>query len=575
MKRLLDIFFKAEGANPWTVLACLVAASLAEGLGIATLLPLVALGTEEGGGSDSPLAQTINGTLRALGLEPELGPLLALVVGGLALKALLVMIAMRYVGHATAEVATNLRRRIIRNLMRVRWSFLIHQPMGRITNTVSNDATRSAQAYLLVAELVAQGTQVIVYTLIAFFVSWRLALAAFAFGLVMVGALHFLVRISRRAGWRQTQRTKELLVFLSDTLVNIKPIKAMGRQEAFQNLLEARITSLRNALRRQVTSRETLTGLQEMLLVLVLGGGFYLAVTSFRIDVAEILVTGILLSRMVSSVGKIQRAYQKAVLFESAFHSAEELIAEAQAAPEPNPGRLTPTLEQGVRLQRVSFAHAETPVLRDVSLEVPVRAMTVLAGPSGSGKTTIVDLILGLHWPDEGQVLVDGRPLDTLDLQQWRDVIGYVPQELLLFHDTILANVTLGDPRVGEAEVRAALETAGCWGFVSALPDGLHETVGEKGARLSGGQRQRIALARALVLRPKLLILDEVTSALDPETAYDIARAIAELTDRITVLVISHRPEFLEIADRIYRIENGSVAEATPALRAGAKLTAS
>jgi ATP-binding cassette subfamily C protein len=575
MKRLLAIYFTARGANPWTVLACLLGASLAEGLGIATLLPLVALGTEQGAATTSPVGQVITGALAAMGLQPELGPLLAVVVGGLALKALLVMVAMQYVGYATAEVATDLRRRIIRSLMRVRWSFLIHLPMGRIANVVGNDATRSAQAYLLVAELAAEVMQALIYTLIAFAVSWRLAASAFGFGAAMAFGLHFLVRMSRKAGWRQTQRTKELLVFLSDTLANIKPVKAMARQEAFEHLLEDRVAKLRNALRRQVTSRETLSGLQELILVLVLGGGFFVAVSWFHHPVPEILVTGILLSRMVSSVGRIQRAYQKAVLYESAYHAALELIGDAQAAPEPDPGRLQPTLDEGVRLARVSFAYNGVPMLRDVSLEVPVGSLTVLAGPSGSGKTTIADLILGLYRPDEGQVLIDGRPLDGLHLQDWRRMIGYVPQELLLFHDTIFANVALGDPGIGEAEVRAALETAGAWDFVAALPDGLQEAVGERGARLSGGQRQRIALARALVLGPRLLILDEVTSALDPESAYDIARSIRALTDRVTVLAISHRPEFLEIADRLYRIEQGEVQEMALPAAAEAKLTTS
>jgi ATP-binding cassette subfamily C protein len=185
----------------------------------------------------------------------------------------------------------------------------------------------------------------------------------------------------------------------------------------------------------------------------------------------------------------------------------------------------------------------------------------VLAGPSGSGKTTIVDLILGLYRPDRGEVRIDGVPLGEIDLQRWRAMVGYVPQELLLFNDTVLANVTLGDPGLDEAAVREVLETAGAWAFVSRLPQGLHEVVGEKGAKLSGGQRQRVAMARALVARPRLLVLDEVTSALDPATAEALAGEIRALTRTTTVLVVSHRPEFMGIADRIYRVEAGRVGQ--------------
>jgi ATP-binding cassette subfamily C protein len=145
-----------------------------------------------------------------------------------------------------------------------------------------------------------------------------------------------------------------------------------------------------------------------------------------------------------------------------------------------------------------------------------------------------------------------------------------VPQELVLFHDTIFANVGLGDRKISEVDVRGALELAGAWEFVDALPAGIRTEVGEGGAKLSGGQRQRIALARALVGRPRLLILDEVTSALDPETEWQIVQGIRDLADDMAVLAITHRPAFLEIADRLYRVADGRVVEAAPELTVAA-----
>jgi ATP-binding cassette subfamily C protein len=138
-------------------------------------------------------------------------------------------------------------------------------------------------------------------------------------------------------------------------------------------------------------------------------------------------------------------------------------------------------------------------------------------------------------------------------------MIGYVPQELVLFHDTIFANIALGDPSVGEAEVREALKAAGALDFVEAMPDGLQTQVGEKGTKISGGQRQRIALARALVTRPHILILDEVTSALDPETERAIVANIRALRGGSTIIAITHRPALLEIADQVYALSDGQV----------------
>jgi ATP-binding cassette subfamily C protein len=145
-----------------------------------------------------------------------------------------------------------------------------------------------------------------------------------------------------------------------------------------------------------------------------------------------------------------------------------------------------------------------------------------------------------------------------------------VPQELALFHDSIFANVALGDLRIHDDEVRRALELAGAWEFVDALPEGMMTQVGEAGAKLSGGQRQRIALARALVGDPRLLILDEVTSALDPDTEWQIVQSIRELADTMAVLAITHRPAFLEVADLLYRVADGRVLEAAPEFKVAA-----
>ncbi len=218
------------------------------------------------------------------------------------------------------------------------------------------------------------------------------------------------------------------------------------------------------------------------------------------------------------------------------------------------------TFGRDIRLENVSFGYDEKPILRSVSMTVPARSITAVVGPSGAGKTTFADLIIGFYPVTDGRILIDGVPLDEIDMTNWRRQIGYVPQELVLFHDSILANISLGDKAIGEREAREALETAGARQFIEQLPNGLNTVVGERGSKLSGGQRQRIALARALAAKPRLLIMDEVTSALDPETEREICENIrTNLAGEVTILAITHRPAFLDIADHVYRVEDGRI----------------
>ena len=215
--------------------------------------------------------------------------------------------------------------------------------------------------------------------------------------------------------------------------------------------------------------------------------------------------------------------------------------------------------ERSIKLDNVTFTYDQHPVLENASLEIPVGSLTTLIGPSGSGKTTVVDLIIGLLKPQSGNVLLDDTPLPSLDLKAWRRMIGYVPQETLLLHDSILHNVTLGDPELSEDDAVQALKSAGAWEFVERMPAGIHSTVGERGTKISGGQRQRIMIARALVHKPALLILDEATSALDPENEAAIGETMRMLRGDLTILAISHQTALVKAADCVYRLGNGTI----------------
>jgi ATP-binding cassette subfamily C protein len=229
-------------------------------------------------------------------------------------------------------------------------------------------------------------------------------------------------------------------------------------------------------------------------------------------------------------------------------------------------------LRQTIRFEKVGFRYKENWIVRNAALTIPAGGITAVVGSSGAGKTTIVDMVTTLLQPQEGEIWIDDLPLKQVDRRAWRRMIGYVPQDTVLLHDTVAKNVTLGDPDLTDADAEAALRAAGIWNFVSGLPEGLRAIVGERGGMLSGGQRQRIAIARALAHKPSLLILDEATNALDAETEAAICRTLESLRGELTIITISHQSPLVDVADRIYRIGDGTATlvadrslQATPA----------
>jgi len=575
MRTVFAIFLKAHDTRPWLVMACLIFGGIAEAAGVGTLLPVISTLSGDASANASPLSGHIQGAMTWVGVEPTLGAMIVMMCGFLVLKALLSFAALTYAGVSSATVAIGMRRRLIEALFRARWRFYADQPRGRFANAVANDATRAGIAYLHAARVMAYAAQAVAYVVVAVLVDWSLAAMGLLAGVLVTGTLGYLVRLSRRAGAKQTGRTSDLTVQTVDMIGAAKPLKTMHRWQGSLDAMAVTLRRLRRSLVKQELARQALKHGGDALIAILIGAAIYASHTVWHIPLAELVVSGIIFFQLVAIISKIQKFLQQSVEMESAYLRTEALIAEAEAGREDWAGRNAPDLAGGFSLRDVSFAHGDRTILRGLNLEIPSGAITVFMGPSGSGKTTIVDLLIGLYRADTGEIRVGETPIEAIDIDAWRGQIGYVPQELNLMRASVRANITLGDPTIDDAAIWAALDQVNARAFVEALPEGLDTGVGETGAKLSGGQRQRISFARALVADPKVLILDEVTSALDPEAEAEIVENIQALNDgRYTIIAITHRPAWTAIADRLYAVSDGQVREvvrgdAAPTTRAG------
>lgn len=574
--RVLVVFARQYPGRSLLMLGALILASFAEGLGISGLLPLMNMSTAGPAAAHEPsrVEQGVTAIVGYFGFEPTVGVLVALIILGMTLKAALVLVAQTQVGYTVAHVATDLRLTLIRALLRTRWSYYVTQPVGTFANAIASEAHRASDAYLQGTRVITCAILTTVYIIVALLVSWQVTLVAIAGGGIIVYALRFLVRVTRKAGIKQTRLTKALLGSLTDTMQSIKPLKAMARESLVGPLLEHETQRLNRALQKQVLSKEALTVLQELLIVVFLALGAYVALARFNEPLATVVMLALLCARMLGKLGDIQKELQRLVTSESAFWSIRSMIEAAEGQREDCTGTRPAHLRHGIKLDRVCFGYEERPILVDACMTIPAGALTVLTGPSGVGKTTVADLISGLLLPQSGEVYIDDLPLREVDLRQWRGSIGYVPQDTILLHESVYLNITLGDPRLTRADAEEALRAAGAWDFVQSLPDGLDRIVGERGLRISGGQRQRIALARALVHKPQLLLLDEATTALDPATERAICDTLVGLRGTLTVIAIAHHGRLVELADHAFRLVGGTVASVPaaeiPLLRAAA-----
>jgi ATP-binding cassette, subfamily C, bacterial len=559
--RLLAAFARAHPLATATTFAALLVGAVAEGIGLSALVPLVAIAIDGASeATSSASGRMVMAVLAAVGVAGNPLALLLLIVAAVVMKNGFLLLANRQAGFTVAQVSTELRLALIRAFLAARWEHYVGQPVGAIANSVATEVSRASQAYLHAISASALLVQACVYIVVALLLSWQAAAVALLAGLAFLYATHRFVGTARRAGTQQTKLLRSLVYRLVDLVQSVKPLKAMAREESAASLLEAETLKLNRALRREIFSKEALRAFHDSAIMLLSVVGLFLALVHWRLPLATVMVLVVALSRTLAELGKVQRQYQQVRACEAAYWSVHRVLRDAERAREAPLGTMVPRLERGIRIEQLSFAYQRGWVLRDVGLDIPAGQLTTLVGSTGAGKTTLVDLITALLRPQAGEIFVDDIPLAEIDRRSWRRMIGYVPQETLLLHDTTMTNVTLGDPDLSERDAEAALRAAGAWDFVESLPERMQTPVGERGTRLSGGQRQRLAIARALVRRPRLLILDEATSALDAESEAEICRVLRSLRGALTILAISHRPALVDAADRVYRIEEGTIA---------------
>ncbi len=534
-------------------------AGLLEGIGIAALLPLLNIVLKGTAEPTSEFGQITASALGAVGLPLTLESILVAIVVLISIKSALLVYSATQVGYTAAHVTRLIRNQLVAALMQARWRFFVRMRSGTVTAALSSEPNRAAYCFVQICRLLTSAMQVLVYIALAIAVSWQVSIAGILVGVLTIALLNRFVLVVGRVGQKQTRVNKTLLSQLIDGLQAMKPIKAMARESFLARILYRDIETLNDLQRVDISSKEALTHYRDPVATLALAGCVYLLVTYHNPDSESLIVMALLFLRLTTRISGLQSAQQRLVGTLPGFWFIRSVLSTANATREELHGGLPPKFEREIRLEKVSFSYGKHEVLGSADITIPYRAFVALVGPSGSGKTTLADLVTGLASPKSGLVLVDDTPLSDIDMKKWRSSIGYVPQETILFHDTIHNNITLGDESISREEVKQALISAGAWNFVSSLPERTETIVGERGTKFSGGQRQRFAIARALVKNPTLLVLDEATTALDPKTESAICSTLKGLAEKVTVLAISHQPTIQNAASIVYAVEDGTI----------------
>jgi ATP-binding cassette, subfamily B, bacterial MsbA len=480
-------------------------------------------------------------------------------------KGLFSFLSSYYMTSIGLEFVRNLRNRLYNHIIFQSLAFFTERRTGELTARVISDADRIQDAVSkTLTDLMKESFTVVSLLGVIFYLDWKLAfISLILFPVVVYPITRFSMRL-RTLSRRAQENIGRLSQILFETLTSSRIVQAyqMERNEAmkFERESEKLLQQGLKASRVVAFSSPFMELLSGIAAVLVMWYGSS-QIRTGALTAGDFTAFLTALFFMYTPVKKLSKANQSIQQALASFTRIEEILEEDSRIRESSGAATLPRLAQEIEFQNVSFRYGDIPVLEGISLEVKAGEVVALVGPSGAGKTTLVNLLPRLYDVTEGRILIDGHDLRDVTVSSLRAQIGLVTQEIVLFDDTVAANIAYGTPAANRSEIEAAARSAYADAFIAALPEAYDTRIGERGHRLSGGQRQRIALARAILRNPAILILDEATSELDAESEIAIQKALAEFTVDRTTFIIAHRFSTIRKADKIIVLEKGRIHE--------------
>lgn len=485
------------------------------------------------------------------------------------LKSTVRYLSAYFIAPLEQGVIRQMRTVIFDHLSRLDLAFYTKKKKGEIMSLVISDVQVVQEAVIgTLFSLLRDPIVMLLVLLSMLFLSWQLTL----FTLLILPVTGFLINFIAKKLKRQAHKGQaalgSLLSVLDEFISGIRIVKAFQKEDFEGQKHESKNQEYYEtmvSLRRQSSLASPLTEVLSIMVVssIILYSGMLILDDKSNLTADQFIMFIVLFSQYIDPIRKVSTAISKVQKGIAAFQRVETLLDESITIQDLPQAQGLSVMEEGVVFDGVWFRYANNgeakDVLKDISFEVPKGQTLALVGPSGGGKSTLVDLVPRFYDPYRGSIRIDGIDIKSLAIKDLRRQVGYVTQEGVLFHDSVLANIAYGQAKPNLDQVVEAAKIANAHDFITALPQGYHTVIGERGTMLSGGQRQRLAIARAVFRDPALLIMDEATSNLDTESERLVQEALEKVMKGRTAIVIAHRLSTVVNADMIIVIEEGRI----------------
>ena len=566
--KYLILFQNFLGKSIYLIFIFSLVASVLEGFGILMVLPLFeSIDQSQNQESASQFVLIVYDLIEFVGMSASVTSVIIFIVLVFILKGIVNFFALGMIARFMGKLLLKLKANIYENYSNMTYKYYTIKDTGQFINLINEQPNRAINAFQQITIMFGHLISFIILMFLAFSSAWDFALMALIFGLIIVILFVKLNSYVRSLSRITATENGILNKWMIQALQSFKYLNATNQM----NLLKSRILKSINIL----TDNQIKTGVasaftqsvREPVAVVFIMSLIFVQIVILNQEFEPIIVSIILFYRALGSMLGVQSFFQGTFQY---IGSLELISSEFndQIKNKNNDGNIElGKLHNSIELNKINFSYNESDlVFKDLSIKFNANSSIAIVGDSGSGKSTIVNIISLLLEPNSGQLLIDGIDSKSIIHSSWKNQIGYVSQETVIFDDTIKNNISMWnssnlDDKQLQKKIKSTAKDANILDFIESLPNGFDTYVGDRGVQLSGGQRQRIFIARELFRNPSLLILDEATSSLDSVSEKEIQRSIDSLKGKITIIIIAHRLSTIKNVDKIFTVGNGSLIE--------------
>jgi ABC-type multidrug transport system fused ATPase/permease subunit len=558
-------YYQVVGNRLFLFLGLSMLISCFDSIGLAMFIPLL----QSASTNDASVSQVsgaggihfLSDFMEYIGMDLAVTNILLLLIAMFVLKGIIRFTQLSYYAKLRQVFIRKIRFSLVNSLQDLSYAAFLKLDAGKIQNTLTVEVQRLFQTMKFYFDASQAFVMLCTYMIMAFLANYQFAV------LVGIGAaLSNLVykkiySTTKKASIQLSSKGSDFNSYLTQSTIYFKYLKSTNSFGKYSLKLRKVIEEAEILNRRIGNMNAITTSAKEPMIIIIVAVVIIVQMKFFGASLSSIILSLLLFYRALSYLVTVQNHWQGFIENIGGMNAVATILLDMEDMREPKGSVKFSLIRSGISLNNIYFSYGDTPVLNNVSILIPRKQTIALVGESGSGKTTVANLIAGLFSPTIGSIVIDDTPLQEIDLESYRERIGYISQESVIFNDSIFNNITFwADPSPANIKrFYEVLDMASLTDFVSAQPGTKDSILGDNGILISGGQKQRISIARELYKKTEILIFDEATSALDSETEKIIQENIENLYGNFTMILIAHRLSTIKKADTIYLIEQGKV----------------